>query len=503
MKDLLSALIRSENIRWKILILIFPIVITAGSYIYIAKVFTPKDKLISSIMSPFSEKKDLTFFSGPVEGFYSKIGTAISEEINNSESSMNLEVVRTSGGYENAIKVLSTPHSFGLTQEDTIKKNDFIYEDIQFITPLYLSRMHVLYRDDKIKADWKEPNIKISSKLNKDSIKFFSNARISTGPVGSSTRIFSSYILNHIHNKNDLISDVNNDSKTLSLSFEDSFTKLYEGKIDMVFFFAGAPLEKVKEALSKENIRLMSIEPSVVAGLNKEFDLNFKISDFKDKYTADFSDHKSISTLGSYAFLIASKDISHSDTMKLITALEDRKEAMKSISSDDDTFQLNEFNFYNSVELANTNKYLSLVQKILIFVVPVFIMTVAIVRFLVWLVSWFKHNKYFKRMYDAVDSNELDRDINSLDKSLFEFLEISKNLSKDYQTGGISEGHYTFISNNLDNKINKLGGELYRKLKISIEDGEKISLDDIKSYFSFGFINNDQYCDLKNIELNR
>lgn len=381
-----------------------------------------------------------------------------------------------------------------------------LYKDIQFITPLYLARMHVLYRDDKIKAEWKEPNIKISSKLNKDSIKFFSNARISTGPVGSSTRIVSSYILNHINNKNDLISNANNNSKTLSLSFEDSFTQLYAGKIDMVFFFAGAPLEKVKEALLKENIKLMSIEPSTVAGLNKEFELNFKISDFKDKYTADFSGHESISTLGSYAFLIASKDISYSDTMTLITALENKKTAMEHKfipSGNDDTFQLNEFDFYKSVELANTNKYLSLVQKILLFVVPVFVATIAIARFLVWVVSWFKQNKYFKRMYDTVDNNNLNRDIKSLDKSLFEFLEISKNLNKDYQTGGITEDHYTFISDNLDKKINKIGGELYRKLKISIEDGEKVSLDDIKSYFLFGFINNDQYSDLKNIELNK
>jgi TRAP-type uncharacterized transport system substrate-binding protein len=516
MKDLLSAIIRRpQNIRWRIIILLISLGIAMSLYLYLTNVITPENNFISSLISKFQEKETHTFFSGPEEGFYSKIGNALNVEINNSESSIKLDLKPTEGGYENVIKVLSNPKSYGLAQEETIKKNDFIYEDIQFITPLYLARLHILYRYDKFKGEWKfkeekketNPNIKISSNLNRDTTKYFSNARISTGPVGSTTRIVSSYVLNHIHNKNDLTPNVKSNSKTLALTFKESIEKLVDpnGEVDMMFFFAGAPLEKVGEILQNSNIKLMSIEPSVVAGLNKEFELNFKVTDFKDKYTKFPNKHKNISTLGSYAFLIASKDISNSDSMKLIKALEDSKLGIKGKlinpdrENEKDKFQLEEFKFYNAVKSKNTNKSWSLFQEILIFFVSVFAATAIVANFLVGILSKHKQNIYFQRICCTVDryDNLHGGDVHTLNESLIELIEISKDFQKDYQTGGVTDEHYSFISSNLDQKINKLGNELYRKLKVSIESGNKTHLDMLKNYFSSGFINSEQYNDLK------
>jgi hypothetical protein len=228
MKELLLTIIRRQDFGWRILIMFFSILIATSIYTFIVDFYDPESNVILSITRRF-QKKNKTFFSGSPGGFYTSIGKALHDELDKNSYSISITNEATAGGYENAIKVLATPSSFGLVQENTLRKNDFIRKHINYVTPLYMERMHILYRYDKLKNKLKikkQPNIIISSKLNRDTVHFFSNARISTGPVGSSGRIIASYILNHINNNLNLQATVENTSKTVAYKTEKGLNEL-------------------------------------------------------------------------------------------------------------------------------------------------------------------------------------------------------------------------------------------------------------------------------------
>ncbi len=282
-----------------------------------------------------------------------------------------------------------------------------------------------------------------------------------------------------------------------------------------MFLLAGAPVQSVRKALENINIKLMSIEPSVVAGLNKDYKFNFRMSDFEDRYTdAPAEKNKEISALGSYSFLIASMDISNSDKGELIKALHNAKGDIKRdinfIGNGEEQFQLNEFDFLKSVDAANTKTFYSRAKDILLFLISVFATTALIGTFLVWVVSSLKQVDYFRRIYHTVhtvnehspskesnDRSSLQGDIKKLDKGLNELFVIVKNLDNDYLTGGITETHYAFLTHELDRAQNILLEDLGRRLRVLVEGDDNITNNKLKRYYLSGFIDSEQYCDLK------
>ncbi len=262
----------------------------------------------------------------------------------------------------------------------------------------------------------------------------------------------------------------------------------------------------------------MSLEPSVVAALNKDYDLNYRMSDFKDKYkdVKSFKKSEHISTLGSYAFLIASNYVSDSDKWELIQALDEVKEQIKVIAEfptdakneSTEQFQLDEFKFKESVSAENEKTFFAMIRSVILFVISVSTTTALIWSFFVWVISVTKHTYYFRRIYQIVDRNihpikdnacnYLYNDIDNLDEDLSKLMEITKRLHKDYQTGGITETHYAFIVRNLDTAKKKLEDDLYRRLKMLFEDGNSISSDLLEKFFLSGFINSEQYFAMKN-----
>jgi hypothetical protein len=66
----------------------------------------------------------------------------------------------------------------------------------------------------------------------------------------------------------------------------------------------------------------MSISPSFAVTINREFDLGLRISDFKDKYRQG----DSVSTIGTYALLITSKQTPNADVLRLVKRIDDKKD---------------------------------------------------------------------------------------------------------------------------------------------------------------------------------
>lgn len=523
-RELFLAVVRRPNFGWRTFIMFVSIILAVSVYTFIVDFYDPESNIISSL-NIFPKKQEI--FSGSPGGFYITLGTEISNELEKSGYSINLKNRFTAGGYENAINVLVTPNSYGLIQEDTIKNSDFIRDHVNYITPLYMERMHVLYRYDKAKeySGLKEPDVKISSNLNGETRKYFSKAVVSTGPVGGSGRIITSYIINHINkglqNNKD---DDSKSSKTYAYSTMNGLSELKNGNVDVVFLLSGAPVKSVRDTLKyKKNgadIRLMSIEPSVVADLNKDYGLNLRMSDFKRKYI-DTLQSKNISTLGSYAFLIASKDVSSSDIMEFVGALHNIKSGIKKsiglIGGEEEEFQLDEFNFFESFKSDNSKSFYTTARNFILFLVSVTATTALAVTFLVWVVSGIKQNYYFQKIYLVVDGymppplglddnnshfpvpvvkNNLTEEVSKLVRGLNILMELTKKLHKDYQTGGVTDTHYVFLVKNIALAKNDFRVDLYRRLKVFLERENKIESEDIVKYFLAGFLDSDQHEDL-------
>jgi len=537
LKELFIALVRRPDFGWRTLIMFTSITLAVSLYVFIVDFYDPESNVFSSF-NFFPKKQE--FFSGSPGGFYITLGTELANELEKNDYDINLKNKITAGGHENAINVLVTPNSYGLVQEEIIKKSDFIRERINYIAPLYMSRMHVLYRYDKAETlveNTQNSEFKISSNLNNKTRKFFSQATVSTGPVGSSSRIISSHLLNHINTnlsgrQENESKRIENNLNSVAYSIMDGLKGLKNGDIDVVFLITGSPVESVRKALEYNgkdkdgnivDIRLMSIEPSMVSVLNRDYNLNLRMSDFKRKYTNTLK-NKNISTLGFYTFLVSSKDVSSSDVMELVGALHNIKGNVKNIINlpDDNSelFQLDEFDFFESFKSDNSKSTYTSIKKFILFLVSVVATTALVVTFLVWVISGIKQNFYFQKIYFVVDAcmppslgveynnthfpvpvvkiNSTE-EVSNLVKGLNLLMEITQTLHKDYQKGGITDTHFSFLIQNTCSAKCDFREKLYRHLKIYLERGNKLSDDDIVRYFSAGFIDNAQYSNLREI----
>lgn len=549
----------------------------------------------SSVISPIWQgipnkwkqacKKDYQFFSGSPGGFYIRIGEQIEAHISdmyipnshdsksqtcapdNPSNSTDCDTTslvttknrQTAGGYDNAINVLVTPKSFGLVQEETLGYNDPMREKLKYIAPLYMERMHILYNTKN--SDATTP-IRISSVLREPSKEFFAEARISTGPVGSSGRIMASYILSHINQQlKSQNTKLEINAETYSYTTKEGLQKLIDGEIDIVFSMAGAPLGGVSKVLEEhKHIKLMSIEPSAVSDINQFHKVNFRATDFKNKYFDIDGDSIKASTLGAYAYLIASPDIKNSEALTMLNAIKNSRDNIKAnIEFDlhrekcesginqiypqqakelcEKTFQLNEFSAIDSFENENEN---SLTDIITAFIPPISSIIILLPLFFstfTWWSSLRKQSNYMHEINTVIananstppqdtdndhsiqepDSNNtngipqqnpnnsqeqvLARATrnhpapNSTHKHIVKVLksidEMSITISKDFQTGGMTETHYNFLNNQLLYIKDNWGQGLFICLKL--KHSTQLSQEILDEYVSLGYLNYRQY----------
>src|SRR5688572_30844492 len=80
------------------------------------------------------EKENLSYqiFTSAKKGFYNNIGNFLAQQKAdpNKESNITIENNETNGGFDNVVKVLGSPNSFGLIQETTLDKDDDLRQQI-------------------------------------------------------------------------------------------------------------------------------------------------------------------------------------------------------------------------------------------------------------------------------------------------------------------------------------------------------------------------------------
>src|SRR5260221_3015383 len=297
---------------------------------YLAGRVYPDFQLFNNLSSKIGMAHDeqYNFYSGEDGGTYYRIGEAIEGPFQ--DDGDVIHNCRTGGGYDNAMKVTIEGNSFGLIQQEMMRDNDQLRNEVRVVAPIFLERMHMLYRKELMKDFVNSDGVlQLSPGMSASFLRRFTNTirHISVGPVGSASQILSSYVLQLIDGQ--IAGRLHGVPKyrLTGDSFEMAFARLKKGGmrrsdsvIDIMFYVGADPINAINDILDKGEYALMSISPSFITVLNKEFDLNLRVADFKNKY--DEQQMENISTIGTLAYLIASKSTPDDDVLRMLKRID-------------------------------------------------------------------------------------------------------------------------------------------------------------------------------------
>ncbi len=362
------------------------VVIFAWLFSYFIGTIYPNFRLFEKLSSLVGLDRNMNynFYTAKPGGAYYAIGEAVNGK--SADDGDEIKNCETSGGSENAMKLTTEKNSFGLIQEEILNHDDQLRKNIRIVTPLFLERMHIFYRKDILKNFRRE--VQLSANTDSCILHYISDSarNINMGPVGSGTRILASYIMALIEQQNNKrLGSKTPRFRQLNEPFSDSFEKMLNYKsqsdtsIDILFYVGADPIDRVKDILDSGKYKLMSIEPSFVISLNKEFNLRLREADFKNKYDSA----NNISTLATFTYLIASKSIRNDDVDRMLNKLHTVKNSIhRALIHPLDTTKslpLDEFGFFNtfddeyeaSIKLQTKEKIVFLLSVLTLFF-PVF-----------------------------------------------------------------------------------------------------------------------------------
>lgn len=504
----LSSILKLRNI-----ILLLGILISLILYYLIADYYTP----LKNVLKYWNAKDDVyTFFSGSKGGFYNKIGVELNK-LNSTENDFETNNIRikvldsTSGGLDNAIQVLSRKKSFGLIQESTLSSSDELREQINYVSPLYMERMHIICKKSLFKNKGGSSNVgELSSKNSTLTKKLFKGSRISIGEVGSGTRVVSAYLLEILGAEPGEIHSYNQ---------EEGLAALKEDTIDVFMVIVGAPLSNYADLLHEDSeYQLIGISPTLILEINDKFSTNYRVSNFKSKYLH----YEDINTLGSYSYLISSKDVDELINIEMLRRIayisESIKKNLELKSWKGIKFQLNEIDFHSGVDSRETDINMEMYKSIGLFVISIFISTFFAVWMLVWVFSSIKLARYFRhitRIYKNFypQTVDIDKDdssvflghlpehgsnqINELIIGIDHLRQLKTEVREDYDTGGISESHFRNLLTSTQLALEEFRSALTRAIINDVKQNNNndryLTEKTISNFFASSFLDKDQY----------
>lgn len=489
------------------LILIFAVVIATSGYSYIVDFYDPTQNFIT----PFKHiNSEYTFYTGSPGGFHIQIGNLVERRMAQ-DSGIQIKNVESPGPFANAINVMHTPLSFGLIQEDTLEKDDFIREKIKFVVPLYMERLHILYRRKKFEAteqDIDPPYLNIES--DEATKNFFNNAVISTGPPGIGSKVFTSYLFEAAGIR---------PKKLESFGFEEALKKMDNDEVDVVITLAGAPLVSVLSRLFDADgqpsgrVGLVGIDPALVANVNTTFGLSLRPTTFSNKYD-DFP----VPTLGTYAFLIASNDVPNSVIFRLLSILKERRDELMDnlneqlpIGWDKDfkdslirggehtpNFQLKEFEFFSAFDEEHTQFKMAMLRSFLLFVASIVTATLFVLSIVRMVLSTLLHRTYARRIVSVgqVLTNE-DGEAERLVDQIKELRKIRQDIEFKVSAGTLTVSHQGTLFEDIIAAIQCRQENLWRLLNRGLGTDEGVSEKKLREFCADGYLQREEYRDLE------
>jgi TRAP-type uncharacterized transport system substrate-binding protein len=369
LKDIFSNTLKTRRI-----VILITLFFSIATYYYLVDFYATDFSIFSYL--PFRKLPSYEIYSGNERLTYYLVGDYLAGEF------PEVKNTQTKGGIENAARVLTSQRrSFGLVQEDVLKADDFMKAHLNFASPIYLERIHVIYDKNVFNRYQKGPqdgNIpQISSYTRPELLDFFAHAKISIGPVGSGTKIIASYIMEAVNeqigalqaerintnmaasvgqirgelargnnpahsNANSRLEhrpsqdDINEPEQQILMpdmwSALDCLNAKYtpnnpppasnsckSGIPDIVFVVTGIPCKSVEDLIiaKSDQFGLISIDSTFINNLNLKHGTNFRATDFNGNYDK----YNGAATLGTYAYLVTDRRTPTIDVLNILERL--------------------------------------------------------------------------------------------------------------------------------------------------------------------------------------
>ncbi len=491
------------------------VALSVGLYYYVTEFYDPSRNL----WPRFATDK-VRLFAGEKDGIYHALATSVLRDAEDLlEPVGDAPFGATSGGFENAVKVMATAKSVGFLQEDTLRKDDIIRSNVRFVVPLYLERMHIIYNRQRLLAhaaesetltDDEKPVLLAAIENNEVSVempefrKIFSHSTISSGQPGSGTQVFSSFLFNllDISARNDL-----------GLPLPEAVDALTQpgSPCGIVFYMAGLPVDRVKNALDKSpELGLINIRPATVELINREFGRSLRPTTFEDRYGSEW---ESTTTFGSYAYLICSRDLPDASLREFLEQLEAIRKA------DPEKDYLNEHAFFAAFDKEHSGKWHDRVRAWVLFLTSVAATSAAVMAFLVWFISGWKNARLLQNITDIyvralptnvnlrrVGDSPLERPVidpekeqqtdyvNELSKGISALMALLEEVRATYSAGGLTSTHYRTLRETAWSLISVLRTHVARRIsglvtRHKLNDGATV----IEDYFIGGYLSREDF----------
>ena len=314
---------------------------------------------------PMGIPDEITFYAGSSTGDYAILGEALQKEIEGSENfKVNLDKLR-SAGYQNGINVWQDNNSFGLMQRHSFEENDYIFNQIDLVAPVYTEQLHIIVNKEKLKTSLKNYGLTLdafkgSITLNTD--PRILNALLHSGPINIGTygtgvmwigsRIIDDWVdkinintasgntivINNstqsyveIENKDPSI--LNRTIETSSYNLKEIRESLVKGKAGMAMFMIAPGLKDQAELLAnRDRVLPINLEPEYVVYLKDKYNLQVRPTTFHYCNCVQGNkaeDKVEIKSLGTFTYLVTGKGTNMRLTNKIIKGLDQIRKSKK------------------------------------------------------------------------------------------------------------------------------------------------------------------------------
>lgn len=519
---------------------ILALFLAVGIYYLYFEQWAYTDNLFSQLKS----EATYNFYSGSRGGFYIRIGNYL-DSVSNAGEKIKVKNNTTGGSVENWNSVVTKTNAFALVNELTAPENNDNRAKANYVTPVYMERLHIFYRKEAYKGilgevkhskDLDDQKPILSANLDKVMKNFLSKAEIYGGSYGSGTRLIASYLLTTIKLENpdfDYPPLIENNN-------EDGVKEFLAGKTDIHFAIMGDPILWMDKLLrDSTNFGLISIDPVLINKVNTIYGLNLQLAYFKDKYK-EVAEIGEITTLGSYVNLLASNDVPKSAIRQLLAYMDaavpehffpDKDGTLTLFNNhvQNDTiinaknFQLDEVEF-EYVRQRLKNEMTTVFQSCVLFLIIVSSIALAIYWVIIKFISRSRTSRYDRiineiyqvqispkfqlanrtnNMVTPIVGQKASGRIRSLCQAYQKIHNVINKAYSDYRSRKIEDSDYKVLLRDFQIITENFKMALYRQLYHAIQNDEPIDTKSLQDFFVAGFMQNRDYEQLLALRENR
>ncbi len=435
--------------------------------------------------------EDLSHESAYNSSVYYKIGWALEKEAKKGgfPDKIEVDVGGLNGAKENAFSVMNDTKSFGIVQDDTFREAGFVQDRVVEITPLFMERLHILYRCTEAEHDrcklsisnyskkthpWRSGKspafVKVFDSLLKD------GGQIGVGKAGSGGDLLLPKIL-HMAG----VSQPSRDKLRYG-TLGEMFNLLENETIDMAIFVTGTPNQKTVDFLTterKSQFHLLGVDSVMVHEMNRYFDREYKAT----KFCKEYKGYETMPTLGVYATLIGTKDLTDSDKVAFFKLLNSAIEYhLQNVFTDP---EIDVSGMAKMYEEKRKKEWSIIFKSFVLFVTSVGTTTLVIFALIMWFISSLCQSYFYNKMMvsyarattlNQENGSEPNQSVIRLSEkmidynleSIKEIIALGKRIRRTYGRGFLTISHHDYLLANANSVLDWFKERLAQQLQFYI-----------------------------------